>query len=87
MHLIFLATLLVSILSIGLHPSLASSGTYCNCLLAFLYHSHLIKYLYLYCCLAKIIADVLLYLHIIAFDSPALKKIGNCHMLYAASST
>lgn len=36
MHLIFLATLLVSTLSPWLHPSLASSGTYRKSLLAFI---------------------------------------------------
>lgn len=36
MHLIFLATLLVSILLLWLHPSLASLGRYCHSLLAFL---------------------------------------------------
>lgn len=45
MHLIFLATLLVSILLPWLHPSLASLGRYCHSLLAFC-HFNVIAYAY-----------------------------------------
>lgn len=43
MHLIFLATLLVSTLSPWLHPLLASSGTYAALACRFLNHFHVLK--------------------------------------------
>lgn len=44
MHLIFLATLLVSTLSPWLHPLLASSGTYAALVCRFLNHFHVLKW-------------------------------------------
>lgn len=44
MHLIFLATLLVSPLSPWLHPLLASSGTYAALAFRLLNHFHVLKF-------------------------------------------